>query len=147
MSILHNYHTIAVGWAILSYLIYRVATRVILSHRRAAKAREWKCAEPVVLKTKWPLGIDLIQESLKADKAGMFPPLMQERSRRAGKQAGLGSPAWTHKYYALGQMGIGTSEPENVKFILAKGFEDFDLGPVRRGNFFPLLGNGIFTRK
>lgn len=38
-----------------------------------------------------------------------------------------------------------TIEPENVKAVLASQFEDFELGPVRRANFFPLLGNGIFT--
>jgi len=40
---------------------------------------------------------------------------------------------------------IFTVEPENVKAILATQFEDFELGHVRRGNFFPMLGNGIFT--
>lgn len=38
-----------------------------------------------------------------------------------------------------------TTDPENIKAILATQFEDFELGPMRRGNFFPMLGNGIFT--
>ncbi|PWY75532.1 cytochrome P450 [Aspergillus heteromorphus CBS 117.55] len=38
----------------------------------------------------------------------------------------------------------GTAEPENIKALLATQFQDFGLGSRHR-EFFPLLGNGIFT--
>lgn len=39
---------------------------------------------------------------------------------------------------------ITTIEPENVKAILATQFQDFCLG-TRHEQFYPLLGDGIFT--
>jgi len=38
-----------------------------------------------------------------------------------------------------------TVDPKNIQAVLATQFHDFSLGQTRRGNFFPLLGNGIFT--
>jgi cytochrome P450 len=38
-----------------------------------------------------------------------------------------------------------TIEPENIKTVLATNFKDFSLGKRRHDNFFPLLGDGIFT--
>lgn len=39
---------------------------------------------------------------------------------------------------------ISTREPENIKAVLATQFKDFCLG-TRHQEFFPLLGDGIFT--
>lgn len=39
---------------------------------------------------------------------------------------------------------ITTIEPENVKAVLATQFQDFGLG-TRHEQFYPLLGDGIFT--
>lgn len=46
---------------------------------------------------------------------------------------------------AMSQL-MGCLDEKNIQAILATQFKDFDIGPVRRGNFFPLLGNGIFTQ-
>jgi cytochrome P450 len=40
---------------------------------------------------------------------------------------------------------VWTSDPENIRTILATKFHNFELGPVRRNNFVPVLGHGIFT--
>jgi cytochrome P450 len=40
---------------------------------------------------------------------------------------------------------VWTSDAENIRAILATKFHDFELGPVRRNNFLPVLGHGIFT--
>lgn len=39
---------------------------------------------------------------------------------------------------------ISTIEPENIKALLATQFNDFNLG-TRHREFYPLLGDGIFT--
>lgn len=44
----------------------------------------------------------------------------------------------------LGQRMISTIDPENLKAILATQFNDFSLG-TRHREFYPLLGDGIFT--
>jgi len=102
--------------------------------------------KPPLLQSRWPFGIDIVQESLKADKAALFPELLVQRCQRIGKSLGLDKPIHTFKFTFMGVSGIQTSEPENIKFILAKGFEDFDLGSFRRSLFFPLFGDGIFTQ-
>lgn len=40
---------------------------------------------------------------------------------------------------------ISTSEPENVQAVHATNFQDYDLGPIRKGAFRDILGDGIFT--
>jgi cytochrome P450 len=50
----------------------------------------------------------------------------------------------TYKQTFLSRNLITTIEPENVKAILATRFKDFSLG-TRHQQFYPLLGDGIFT--
>lgn len=138
--------TLLAGGILLSSILYVIVARIITSRRRAAKARKWECAPAPVQKNRLPLGIDQVQLALKADKAGRFPQLITQRFLEVGQTAGFGKPAYTFKQTYLGQSGYTTADPENIKFVLAKGFEDYDLGDARRGNFFPLLGNGIFTQ-
>jgi hypothetical protein len=45
----------------------------------------------------------------------------------------------------LGINSLWTVDPKNIQTILATKFQDYDLGSLRRKNFFPVLGNGIFT--
>lgn len=139
-------HILLAGGIILSYILYIFTARIVRSHRRAAKAKKWECAKAPVKETRLPLGIDLIQAALKADKAGRFPHELSQRFHDVGIASGLGKPVSTYQWSVLGVTGHATCDPENIKFILAKGFDDFVLGPVRRGNFMPLLGNGIFTQ-
>lgn len=44
----------------------------------------------------------------------------------------------------LGRKMVSTIEPENIKAVLATQFNDFGLG-TRHREFYPLLGDGIFT--
>jgi cytochrome P450 len=39
-----------------------------------------------------------------------------------------------------------TADEKNIQALLATQFDEFDIGPLRRGNFLPLLDNGIFTQ-
>lgn len=50
----------------------------------------------------------------------------------------------TYQQVVLGSRGIVTTEPENIKAMLATQFNDFGLG-LRRKTFGPFLGDGIFT--
>lgn len=50
----------------------------------------------------------------------------------------------TFTQVVLGKRMISTIDPENLKAILATQFNDFSLG-TRHREFFPLLGDGIFT--
>ncbi|KAG4423407.1 hypothetical protein IFR04_003511 [Cadophora malorum] len=123
---------------VVSYIIYLVLASFLQSCRNARKARELKCEEPPLQKNKYPLGIDQIQKALAADKEKLFPIEMAKRTVEIG--------AITYRYSVLGNNNIFTADEKNIQAILATQFSDFDLGPTRRGNFWPLLGNGIFTQ-
>ncbi|THC92955.1 hypothetical protein EYZ11_007573 [Aspergillus tanneri] len=45
----------------------------------------------------------------------------------------------------LGYWHHVTNDPKNVQAILATQFNDFELGPVRKGSVAPFLGTGIFS--
>lgn len=45
----------------------------------------------------------------------------------------------------LGNWHHVTVDPKNIQALLATQFKDFELGPIRRGSFAPLTGDGIFT--
>jgi hypothetical protein len=129
---------VAVFWAAGSYVIYLFLSRFLTSRRNAAKARELKCEDPPFQKNRYPLGIDQVIRAVNADKAKLFPPDQIRRCSDTG--------AITYKYSVLGNNNIFTADEKNIRAILATQFNDFDLGPHRRGNFWPLLGNGIFTQ-
>jgi len=132
------YAIIGLAWVIVSYVLYLVLTSFIQSRRHAALAKEWRTQDPPVLKSRLPFGIDLVQRVIKSDQEQLFPVDAINRCEDAG--------AITYKYSTLGSTNIFTADEKNVQAILATQFPEFDLGPIRRGNFFPLLGNGIFTQ-
>lgn len=123
---------------VASYIIFVLLSNFLTSRRIASKARELKCVEPPFQKNRYPLGIDNIQRALAADKEKRFPPDIIQRTLDVG--------AITYRYSMLGNNNIFTADEKNIQAILATQFKDFDLGPTRRGNFWPLLGNGIFTQ-
>ncbi len=52
----------------------------------------------------------------------------------------------TFKQHMLGQEVYFTSDPKNIQALLATKFDDFGLGPARRGNMIVTLGDGIFVQ-
>jgi cytochrome P450 len=79
-----------------------------------------------------------MRRAIKADQDQLFPVDVIDRIHDVG--------AITYSYSILGAKNYHTSDEKNIQTILAVAFQDWDLGPVRRGNFWPLLGNGIFTQ-
>ncbi|CZS92624.1 hypothetical protein WAI453_006640 [Rhynchosporium graminicola] len=122
---------------VVSYVIFLVLSSFLTSRRHARIAQELKCEEPPIQKNRYPLGIDQIIRAFAADKAKQFPVDLIKRTVDVG--------AITYSYSVLGTKFYFTADEKNVQAILATQFSDFDLGPLRRGNFWPLLGNGIFT--
>ncbi|KAF4633345.1 hypothetical protein G7Y89_g4774 [Cudoniella acicularis] len=54
--------------------------------------------------------------------------------------------AITYKYSVFGSTNVVTSDEKNIQAVLAIQFNDFELGPLRRACFWPLMGSGIFTQ-
>jgi cytochrome P450 len=126
------------AWACLSFLIYYSVSRILIARHNSARARDLGCEDPIVQINGLPLGIDQIWRSLQADKQGGVLALTCKRFQDLG--------AWTFRASVLGTSTTFTADEKNIQAILATQFNDFDIGPVRRANFSPLLGNGIFTQ-
>jgi hypothetical protein len=125
---------LAVGGALL--LLY-IASSIITNRRHAKQAADWGCQLPKRRQHYWPLGFDLVQQLIKADQAQLLPPELEK------VQKSMGVDTWIQ--YVVSSDLIVTDDPQNIKAVLATQFNDFEIGPQRRGSFFPLLGNGIFT--
>jgi hypothetical protein len=77
------------------YIFYLIISSFLISSRNAAKARQLKCEEPLVEKNRWPLGIDNLMRTLRADRSQQFPADLIQRFNEVG--------ATTHKYQTLGR--------------------------------------------
>lgn len=125
------------GAVLGTYAFYSIIRQIIITRRDAIKADRLGCKAPPRLPNRFPLALDFVYESLAADRARTFPDLLVQRIERAGVA--------TYVFTLLLADGIHTTDPLNIQAILATQFNDFSLGWLRRANFFPLLGNGIFT--
>jgi cytochrome P450 len=110
---------------------------LITSWRQARRAAALGCKSPYQRLDKLPLGIDFVWNMFKADKENRVPQQLVKTSQETGHSTFVES--------LLGTKNIVTSDPKNVQAVLALQFKDFELGPRRRNNFYPLLGDGIFT--
>ncbi|KAL2834236.1 cytochrome P450 [Aspergillus cavernicola] len=123
------------------------ACLLILQHLRsswirARKAHNWGCASLPRYPTDI-IGIGTLRETLRADKQGTIPTLLQDRVERVSaleKRA-----VATFRMRQMGRENIFTCDPVNVQAMLATKFQDFELGPIRRHTLYPMLGLGIFT--
>ncbi|KAK5135139.1 hypothetical protein LTR08_005525 [Meristemomyces frigidus] len=131
-------------WAIVAVGLYKLLSIAIANRRHAAKAKELGCAEAPMHPDTGFFGLKTIRSMQAADKGKMFPDLLVTRQDRMNQTMGRICP--TFKGNMLGQTVYFTSDPRNVQAMLATQFGDFDLGPSRRNNMMPTLGDGIFVQ-
>ncbi|OAG38832.1 hypothetical protein AYO21_07027 [Fonsecaea monophora] len=135
---MNHYLNLGLGFIGVSIIYFLVAS-FLAKRYHARKAKELGCQPAWERPYRWPLGIDLVWEIVQADKNNIVPSyFLDVYNNRTGKKS-------TWQQNMLGTMGYVTSDPKNIQAILATQFNEFELGEVRRGNFFPMLGNGIFT--
>ncbi|OKL56794.1 hypothetical protein UA08_07775 [Talaromyces atroroseus] len=114
--------------------LYAVTKSIYTRVHRYQKAKALGCRPP----TKAPsgfLGWEAYKQGVKAVRASKILELMWNIHLEHGN---------TFQRTVLGVSAIVTTEPENIKSILATKFKDFSLGK-RNQMFYPLLGDGIFT--
>jgi hypothetical protein len=131
-----HYVTAAVGVLFVS-IVYLTASSFLANRYHARKARELGCQPAWERPHRLPLGIDLVREVMQADKDQVVPPYFLNLYQQLGK------PTWLQNF--LGTKVYVTADPKNIQAVLATQFNDFEIGEMRRKNFFPLFGNGIFT--
>lgn len=80
------------------------------------------------------LGLDFLLFQLRTAAAGKILAYQHERSLKYGP---------TFDMYLVKDRFINTTDPENIKTVLALRFKDYGLG-LRKGSMHHLLGDGIF---
>ena len=129
---------IVVGVALVTlYVVQALVSTFMASWRYARRAAEFGCKPPPQRREKLPLGLDYIWALMKADREYRLPQEILKTYQETGHT--------TFAQHLLGTENIITSDPKNVQAVLALQFKDFELGERRRKNFYPLLGEGIFT--
>ena len=128
---------LAATWTCAAYIIYKLISNTLINRHNAAEEKRLGCKPSPRWPSSWPFGLDLVWEALKSDRAKLFPELLLSRFERMNRT--------DYHYVALGTKSFVTADPKNVQALLATQFKDFMLGDIRKGNFQPLLGHGIFT--
>lgn len=132
-------HFLLAYWPIIAssvtvYFLQRLWIEI--SHRRQAIALG--CKPAYRRPGKLPLGIDHVYRDLSTMRT--YDYLNDE----IAVYNEIGCPS-TWRQSNLGTWFHFTSDPDNIKAILATQFKDFTLGPLRFNVFEPMLGRGIFT--
>lgn len=130
-------------WGVIALVIYKTVTTVVTRRRDAAKARELGCQDAPMYPGCGFFGLKHVKYMQAADQKKLFPDLLIEREELMSKIHGR--EVSTFRTEVLGQTLHFTSDPENIKAMLATQFPDFDLGPARRGNMIRTLGDGIVS--
>ncbi|KAJ5715398.1 uncharacterized protein N7483_012579 [Penicillium malachiteum] len=117
-----------------SFLTYLFLSYLLQLHRHRKQAKAWHC-EPCPGGSRGLFGIPAF---LALNKAVREKRWIDHLSNLYGVY-GL-----TFHNTIFGRPMVNTIEPENIKAILATQFQDFSLG-TRHREFYPLLGDGIFT--
>ncbi|KAB8253793.1 cytochrome P450 [Aspergillus pseudonomiae] len=119
---------------VVIYAFYWIFTSILHNQR----ARRMGCKPAFVRPSKLPFGVDILKRYIDAAKDQILQNdelvLYEEMGRH---------PTWNENL--LGHWHHVTADPKNVQAILATQFKDFELGPLRRNLFGPVIGKGIFT--
>ncbi|TAQ89571.1 hypothetical protein B7494_g2126 [Chlorociboria aeruginascens] len=102
-------------------------------------AKDQGCADPPVLKNQLPWGLERFAPMIFGMHGKDFlDDIILQRRLDMGYN--------TYRMYGLFNTSlVTTDDPENVQAILATKFHNFEMGSARSGNFFDVIGNGIFT--
>lgn len=131
-----TFYLLALSWTVGSFIIYLIVNRQLRERRYDAERVRLGAKAPPHQVNKYPFGVEQIFAAIKADKEKRFADYLAGRYHNHGGD---------HSFKVLGRKSYMTADPKNIQAMLATQFNDFGTGEIRRSNFFPMLGNGIFT--
>jgi cytochrome P450 len=159
---MHTYLGLA-AWCIVAFAIYKGINLILVRRQLAGKLNLCACPAHVVSLTSFTAkvketgayealsypgdgfgGFHHFGQLMEADKTQLFPNFMVKRERVMSELHGR--EVATFKSYIMFQDVWFTSDPRNIQAMLAKQFNDFELGATRNANMVPTLGSGIFTQ-
>jgi len=120
---------LGLAYIIAACFLYISLSSILSSRQNTAKARQLKCQDPPELKSRYPIGTDLLLRLRSADKAKLFPVDLIQRFVDVGDT--------TYKYTLPGghYHHVSTMDSKNILANLATQLKDFDLGSTRRRKF------------
>jgi cytochrome P450 len=120
------------------FLLYQLIQHAILANTRRAFKRSKGCGDLPSYPHKDPiLGLDLFFLNMKLLKSGSFMPEVRKRF--------VWMKHHTFSQILMGNQVINTTDPENIKAMLATQFKDFGMPTIRKNALQPVFGHGIFT--
>ncbi|RLL96454.1 hypothetical protein CFD26_104923 [Aspergillus turcosus] len=125
----------AVALLIAVYITYLVLRYFQQLYKHRKQARSLRCQPLTQGDAAGIFGISAFLRLGKAVKEKRWIEFIAEQYGNYGN-------TWTQTIF--GRPLVATIEPENLKALLATQFNDFGLG-TRHREFYPLLGDGIFT--
>ncbi|KAK8078301.1 cytochrome P450 52A12 [Apiospora saccharicola] len=127
-------------WTVRSVNLY-LARRRFKQQHGCQPVRSWFYNRDPIL------GLDAIYNMLQRSKAGTVLEWIHWRNRTYGPtfgtRMGMHLPSWMGG--SASGYAFSTTDPENIKAVLATRFKDYGHGNTRTGTFGPLLGSGIFV--
>lgn len=130
-------------FAALTIILVKSVTYIITSWQLLRKQASRGCKDPPIYPCRASPGFGSLVELLAADRANMLCEYVEGRvstvSEKEGRQVD------TFIVRDIGGDKIFTSNPQNVKAVLATQFKEFELGKVRLQSLLPLLGSGIVS--
>ena len=129
--------------ALVLLILYKALSVFIADRRHASNSKKLGCEALPQYLAQDITGISATREAIAAGKDKRIPDLLIDRVLRMSTREGRRVD--TFVVQQLFRPTIFTADPKNIQAVLATQFQDFGLGAIRRTNFFPLLGNGIFA--
>lgn len=131
-------------YVLLAYVILFSAAYLLVD--KSWRARQFRkfihthsCMPPPHSASKLPWGLDRMYRMVKltGQHADILETVIMPSFRTYG---------WTHSFSGLlGENGLLTADPDNIRAIFATQFQDFIVGSYRVGSFGYLVGKCIFT--
>ncbi|KAK6216262.1 hypothetical protein LQW54_003651 [Pestalotiopsis sp. IQ-011] len=116
-----------------SYVLYST----FLSLEKRQRLRRLAGAPAPKIKARWPLGLDIVKRQVKAT--------MNHKNLESWYTLFQGVPGMTAEGKIIGRRLVFTSDPENIKAILAAQFGDYGKGEPFHREWSEFLGDSIFT--
>ncbi|KAF2172859.1 hypothetical protein M409DRAFT_16813 [Zasmidium cellare ATCC 36951] len=131
-----------VGFVALGLLLFKIVYEIIKSYNFARFAKANGCEKPHNVSGSWPFSIingwqrlfrfmDIVNNGGDVIEDG-FGRLFEHANTVQATQFD-------------GSVEIDTIEPANIQAMLATQFKDFGMGKMRINQFYPILGNSIFS--
>ncbi|ETS86214.1 hypothetical protein PFICI_00042 [Pestalotiopsis fici W106-1] len=117
----------------VSYVLYRIAT----SFEKRQRLRRLAGAPAPKIKARLPWGLDIVKRQVKAT--------MSHKNLESWYTLFKDVPGMTAEGKIIGRRLIFTSDPENIKAILASQFGDYGKGEPFHREWSEFLGDSIFV--